>query len=456
MEKIRENSYAYCGGQYGDEGKGKEVDQEVTENCLAGKEVIVYRDNGGANAGHTVELENGDRLVMHLLPSGVLNEKATVVLGKEMVIHPSDLIHEIDDIKGGNHNKLAKIMVDEMAILSLDTHRAFETIQKKRTGGGNGSTGRGIGPTYADVVYRHPLRMRDLINFDEGKIRNHYRYYKDIIRGLGNTDLEDMEVIYGKREHRKVGNEDSFIEQLKKESDMLKPYVSDIHDFIKESWKDESKVFIFEKAQSIGLDSRWGVYPDVTSSNTCFDGIHSSTYGIVDPNRIEVRSAVVKGTYMSSVGSRKLPTMMEEYLAEKIRVDCKEFGSTTGRPRDIAHIDMPTMEFFANVGNINDLTVTHMDVVYPETPIKVCNEYYIGDKVVDYRPEQEFLLKVRPNYINFPTWDKNEIRRAKNYKDIPQNAKEYLQYMEDTLKVRVSTITTGPKRDQTIKVPKIV
>jgi adenylosuccinate synthase len=148
--------------------------------------------------------------------------------------------------------------------------------------------------------------------------------------------------------------------------------------------------------------------------------------------------------------------MMEEYLAEKIRVDCKEFGSTTGRPRDIAHIDMPTMEFFANVGNINDLTVTHMDVVYPETPIKVCNEYYIGDKVVDYRPEQEFLLKVRPNYINFPTWDKNEIRRAKNYKDIPQNAKEYLQYMEDTLKVRVSTITTGPKRDQTIKVPKIV
>ncbi|MDD4938064.1 MAG: adenylosuccinate synthetase [Candidatus Shapirobacteria bacterium] len=456
MEKIRENSYAYCGGQYGDEGKGKEVDQKVTEKCLAGKKVIVYRDNGGANAGHTVELENGDRLVMHLLPSGVLNEEATVVLGKEMVIHPSDLIHEIDNIREGNHSKLAKIMVDEMAILSLDTHRAFEDIQKKRTGGGNGSTGRGIGPTYADVVYRHPLRMRDLINFDEAKLRNHYQYYKDTIRGLVNTELENIEVVYGRNEKREVGNEDSFIEQLKKESAMLKPFVSDVYDFIKESWNDESKVFIFEKAQSIGLDSRWGVYPDVTASNTCFDGIYSSTYGIVNPNEIKVRSAVVKATYMSSVGSRKLPTVMEKYLAEKIRVDAYEFGSTTGRPRDIAYIDMPTMRFFANVGNINDLTVTHMDIVYPETPIKVCNEYYIGNKVVDYRPEQEFLLKVKPHYIELPTWDKEAIRRATIYSEIPQTAKEYIQYMEDELKARVSTITTGPKRDQTIEVPKVV
>lgn len=456
MEKIRENSYAYCGGQYGDEGKGRIVDQKVTDFCLNGKEVIVYRDNGGANAGHTVELKNGNRLIMHLLPSGVLNERATVVLGKEMVIHPSDLIHEIDNIREGNNGKLAKIMVDEMAILSLDTHRAFEYIQKERTGGGNGSTKRGIGPTYADVVYRHPLRMRDLINFDEVKLRKHYQYYKDMIKGLNNTDLKDIKVIYGKNEHRKVGREDSFIKQLKKESKTLKPFVYDVYDFIKESWNDESKVFIFEKAQSIGLDLRWGVYPDVTASNTCFDGIYSSTYGIVNPNKIGLRSGVTKGTYMSSVGSRRLPTMMEAELAEKIRADAWEFGSTTGRPRDIAYIDMPTMRFFANVGNINDLTVTHMDIVYPETPIKVCNEYYIGNKVVDYRPEQEFLLKVKPHYIELPTWDKEAIRRATIYSEIPQTAKEYIQYMEDELKARVSTITTGPKRDQTIEVPKVV
>ena len=164
--KVKSNSFGFCGGAFGDEGKGRIVDEYVHNLAKKGP-VVVYRDNGGANAGHTVGLPTGEKIALHQLPSGVFCDKATVILGKEMVIHPGDLITEILQVKNvASQVAIGKIMIDEMAILSLDTHRAFESSLKNWQNGSKGSTGRGIAPAYADVLLRHPLRARDIKHFD--------------------------------------------------------------------------------------------------------------------------------------------------------------------------------------------------------------------------------------------------------------------------------------------------
>lgn len=449
-EKI---NAGFCGGAYGDEGKGRIVDEYADSYIKSGKNVIVYRDNGGANAGHTLELTDGRRIAMHLLPSGVLNPEATVILGKGMVIHPGDLNTEINEVKEVCGKRgIAEIMVDEMATLSLDTHRAYEATLKNWQEGGKGATGRGIAPAYADVLLRQPLRMRDLLDFDEDKVRSHYKLYQALLSGLG-VDLKLATVpVYGKPQPMEVGNEDLFVQRLQKQAKLLRPYVKDIYSYLSKTWPDNDNAFIFEKAQAVGLDYRWGIYPDVTASDTTFGGIFSATEGIINPDEIKVRAAVIKATYMSSVGTRVLPTTMEEGLASRIREDAKEYGATTKRPRGIAYIDLPALRFFAKVGRTNCHILTHMDIVYPDTPIKVCIGYDIGGQAVGYRPDQRYLLGVRAVYQELPTWDRQEIQRAKSHNELPKNARVFLDFMAESLNSEITLITTGPRRDQSIRI----
>ena len=218
-------------------------------------------------------------------------------------------------------------------------------------------------------------------------------------------------------------------------------------DFLKENWENKKVAFVFEKAMAIGLDARWGVYPDITASDTTFEGIRFSSEGIIDPDQIEKRVIVLKGTYMSSVGSRKIPTLMNNELAEKIRLDCKEFGATTGRVRDIAYIDLPAIKFYKKVSRPNYLIQTHVDVTYPMTPIKICVAYKIKGKKVDYRPDQEFLNKVTPKYIEMPSWNGEKVREAKNFNELPKNARDFLNYISDELELPLLAVSTGPGRD---------
>lgn len=453
MKKIRKNSFAFCGGAFGDEGKGRIVDEYVNVFSKKGLPVIVYRDNGGANAGHTIELADGRRIAMHLLPSGILCKKAKVILGKGMVIHPGDLLVEINEVKNTAENgNISEILIDEQATLSLDTHRAYEAALKNWQTGGNGATGRGISPAYADILLRHPLKISDITQFNEKKITAHYQLYQALLKGLG-VKLSKAKVSSYGQASLTVGTEQEFIERLKKQGKLIKDFCSDINIFIKETWGDNKYVFIFEKAQAIGLDFRWGVYPDITASSTTFDGIFSSTEGIVNPEEISQRVAVIKATYTSSVGTRILPTMMEEQLAAKIREDAYEYGATTKRPRDIAYIDLPALRFFTKVGNINCHVLTHMDIVYEGVPIKICTKYKLNGKEADYRPDQEYLSKVTPEYIELPTWDKNKIKNAKNYEQLPESAKKYLNFLAKNLNSKIIMITTGPKRNQSIKIP---
>ncbi len=449
---ARKNSFAFCGGAFGDEGKGRIID-EVVNNAVqkeGGGKVFIYRDNGGANAGHTVEFSNGKRVALHQLLSGVFSKKSTMILGKGMVIHPGDLLTEMSQVKEATGGKIpAQLIIDEMAVLSLDTHRAFESTLKMWESGGKGSTGRGISPAYADILLRHPLRLRDLKNFDQQKIESHYKLYDALVTGLGGK-LATSEVPTLLGEKIQVGSIKEFSARLKKQAAELEEYIKNVSQLLTKAWADPDVTFVFEKAQAIGLDWRWGVYPDVTASDCTIDGIFASTEGVVDPDQIAIRAGVMKATYMSSVGSRVLPTTMDEKLANQIREDAHEYGATTKRPRGIAYIDIPALKFYAQVGRLTHMVLTHMDLVYPKTPIQVCTHYTVAGKKVEYRPDQEFLNTVKPHYTTFKPWDQSAIQQAKSKRSVPTEAKAYVEFLERELGVKVWMMTTGPQRDQSV------
>lgn len=450
----RPRSIAICGGAFGDEGKGRVIDMLAHELTQLGP-VVVYRDNGGANAGHTVEFSSGQRVALHQLPSAVFIPGTTVVLGKEMVIHPADLQEEISQAKQAAEGTLpATILIDEMATLSLDTHRAFESVLKTWESGGKGSTGRGIAPAYADVLLRHPLRMRDLVPFNQAKVEQHYNLYNAHVMGLG-QNLAQCQVPTLVGTPREVGEKAVFITRLKENMSELNSHVQDIRAWLTDQWRNNETSFLFEKAQAIGLDLRWGVYPDVTASDTTVNGIYSATEGLIAPTDIKSRVAVIKATYMSSVGTRKLPTDMEETLANRIREDAHEYGATTKRPRGIAYLDFPALKYFIRVGNINQLMLTHMDVSYPEVPIRICVRYEVEGKEVQYRPDQEFLNTVTPIYQELKSWETQEVQSAKTQQDLPESAQNFLKFVAKNLGVKISLITTGPQRQQFLKLMNI-
>lgn len=455
MASFRPHAVAYCGGAYGDEGKGRIVD-EVVAAFVRNHPVIVYRDNGGANAGHTVEFHTGERIALHQLPSGVFHEGVHVVLGKGMVIHPQDLLAEIEQVRQVTNGSIpATIVIDEQAVLSLDTHRAMEGMLKNWEEGGKGSTGRGIAPAYVDVVYRHPLRLRDLVPFNRAKIEKHYRLYEAFVNGLGGDLATTTVPLLTANTQQMVGSLSVFLERLEEQSEHLAPFVRGLTDFLTTNWHDQKTAWVFEKAQAIGLDMRWGVYPDVTASDCTFDGIYSASEGIIDPLDIGVRAAVLKGTYMSSVGTRQLPTTMDTELANKIREDAHEYGATTRRPRGIAHIDIPALRFFAQVGRCTHLVLTHMDIVYPSTPITVCVNYTQQGKTVPYRPDQVYLNSIQPEYVKMESWDSEEIANATTAKKLPPAAIEFISFLEAQIGLPVDLITTGPRRDQSLSLKKL-
>ncbi len=450
LKGRRHNSVAVCGGVIGDEGKGRVTDELTARFLKRNKRAIHYRDNGGSNAGHTVEIGK-IKLALHQLGSGVFIKNCMVVLGKGMVIHPIDLVEEIEQVKKISKGKVAAdLVIDEMAGLCLDTHRAFEYAIRWSTKGYAASTGRGISQAYADVIYRHPLRMRDLARTNWKKpFTNHYQFYQKLIKGLG-LEMKEIEVSRLGRESQKVGNLSTFILRLDQKRRKIKCFIKPCHQLISRAWAGKIP-FVFEKAQGLGLNKDWGVYPDCTVSDCTYEGIRSSTEGIVDSNKIAIKAAVIKATYTSSVGSRVLPSHMYEKLAERIREDANEYGVTTGRPRDIHYLDLPLISYLMKIGQVEYLVPTHMDIVYPNKPVKVCVDYVKNGKSVDYRPDQEYLLGVKPKFIELPTWDKKELQGAEKPQDLPKQALQFLAFLKQTLGVEILMATVGPKRHQTIK-----
>ncbi|MEX0895407.1 MAG: adenylosuccinate synthetase [Patescibacteria group bacterium] len=447
---ARPNSFAFCGGAFGDEGKGRIVDEYVADLATK-KQVVVFRDNGGANAGHTVVLPDGTKIALHQVPSGVFCEKAHAILGKEMVLHPGDLLLELSEIEhAAKKHPIGTITIDEQTILSLDTHRAFEAALKNWQTGSKGSTGRGISPAYADVLLRHPLRLIDCIQNNKQKITEHYTLYQALLAGL-DQELSTATAPTLNGTQQTIGSLKEFTDRLLTQTKTLKKYCSDTMPFVRSAWADTQYAWVFEKAQAIGLDRRWGVYPDITASNACLDGIDSATEGIINSNEIMLRAGVIKATYMSSVGSRKLPTQMPTKLADRIRQDAGEYGATTKRPRDIAYLDLVALRFYSQVGNLNALVLTHMDISYPEVSLQVCTDYTKDGAAAPYRPDQTHLDTVSPVYQKLQFWNPKDIQDARTPSSIPKAAQALIDMIEDTIGIPVWMITTGSQRDQSLK-----
>jgi adenylosuccinate synthase len=451
----RAHSIAIGGGAFGDEGKGRIVDEICTHYVYQQKQPpVVYRWNGGANAGHTVVVD-GRKIALHQLPSGSLHSLATVVLGKGMVVHPGDLLLELESIQPFLAGKAGRgnILIDEMAVLSLDSHRAFEAGLLSWAEGGKGATGRGISPAYADVLYRFPVRLRDLYSSDwETRLGNHYDLYTAWLSGLGGVlAKQEVPTLAGPR--RMVGSKRDFLATLAQQKNALLAAgarLTNSNEIL--SFWQAGQPFIFEGAQAVGLDPRFGVYPDITASDPTFGGILGATEGLIAPQKIAVRASAIKATYTSSVGQRRLPTAMPADLAHRIREDAHEYGATTRRPRDIVYIDLPCLRYFMEVGGASHLILTHLDIAYREIPIRVCTHYQnASGAVVGYRPDQVYLDTVRPIYRDLPSWDGQAVQGQTLLGKLPTAALQYVAFITQALGVPPFMGTTGPERDALIR-----
>lgn len=442
----RPNSISIEDAFFGDSGKGSVV---AKLNHLLGKKKRLFslRYNGGGNAGHETFL-NGKKIVTHQLPMGIVQENAVAIMTRGMLIHPEDLLTEIDTIKKEFGGKLlGKLIIDERALLGLDTHRAYERVLNTVTTGGRGSTGRGIGPGYASLYERISVTIKDLLSHDwKDRLSNHYRLYKMMIRGFGKKyDLSQIEVVRLDGNLKKVESEKEFIKRLSAARLQIKQYVnSQVYSLLMAAWRDPKIPVTIEGAQGAGLDPLHGVYPDVTASRPMSRSINDSTYNIILPEEIILRTAVMKTTYLSSVGQRKLPTIKDEAYEKWIQSTFDERGRSTGRLRDIYAVSIPIAQYLKRASGYDYLVATHLDAARADMPIRVITHYtdkYTGDEK-PYFPYQDYLNTLKANSVEFQGWDGELIKKVKSGSDLPKQTKLYLSFLGRSI-APVCFATTG-------------
>ena len=453
-EGFRPNCVCVEDAFFGDSGKGAVV---AKFNKLLNKKenLVSIRFNGGANAGHESKL--GEKLIVtHQLPMGVIAEGAIAIISRGMVIHPEDLITEISNIEESLGGELpGKLIIDDRVPLALDTHRAFESALNSFTTGGRGSTGKGISPGYASHYERISITLKDLLANDwEEKLKAHYKLYKSLISGSGNeTQITKAQVpVYSKNrgEKRKVGSEKVFIERLKYARDKVKRYSSsEVPALLENVWKNEKIPVTIEGAQGAGLDPYHGVYPDITASRPMSRFLNDATYNIILPEHIFHRVAVMKTTYMSSVGIRKLPAERDENLENWIQETFDERGRTTGRLRDIFPISIPIATYLRKAAGYNFIVATHLDASKKDQKVKVVIGYVDKKtgKKKPYLPYQDHLNTLKPIFVDFDGWDGSRVAQAKSIETLPKEARTYLTFLGAAI-APVSMCTFGPGLDE--------
>jgi adenylosuccinate synthase len=436
----------------GDGGKGATEVKTINSYLQVGRKVFLLRANGGANAGHETRL-NGQLIVTHLLPSGTLFEGVTSVMSRGMIIHPRDLLLEIDTVaeQMGGHLP-SNPLIDRNAILGLDTHRALELAIKKLTGGGDGATGKGIGPAYASFLERTAVFVDDLLADDwDTRLRGHYRYTNDRLRGYGEEHrLENVTVSAlddPKGKNHSVGNEDEFIRRLSKERESLQAYVpDDMQEIIEENWNNHEVAFIAGFGQGALLDPWFGIYNDVTGSRTTSRNLPDVTYNIVEPEEIAIRATVFKTIYMSSVGTRRLPEIEgDNEVLETIGDEQREFGKTTGRPRPPRHIPLPAMQAMIKASGDEVLIPTHVDASREGRNINIITAY--ADKVTKverpYTPMQRDMDKLEvKDHVVFEGYDGEAIAGTSDPAVLDERAKKVLAFYGKTV-APIAMVTTG-------------
>lgn len=406
------------GIQWGDEGKGKIVD------LLAQNYDYVVRYQGGHNAGHTIVID-GTKYALHLIPSGVLNPKAINVIGNGVVICPDSLLKEMAQFQG----LPGRLFISSRAHLILDYHTALDKAREEKRGKqAIGTTGRGIGPAYADKISRQGHRMADLRDVPalSDAIMNYYDQNSDYFRAMGVATPKKADV------------------QAKVQgwADKLLPFVSDTTNQLWDAL-DSGKKVLLEGAQGTLLDIDHGTYPFVTSSNTISAGACTGTG--LPPKAIGKVTGILKA-YCTRVGNG--PFVTEDFGPEgdRLRIQGAEFGTTTGRPRRCGWFDVVSARHACRLNGADEVAMMKLDVLDGFESIKVCTAYEVGGIKTDRMPED--LTSAKPVYQSFPGWDK--VTGARKWETLPKTAQEYILAVEKLLGVKIALISTGADRNDTI------
>jgi adenylosuccinate synthase len=417
------------GSQWGDEGKGKIVD------WLSSEADVVVRFQGGHNAGHTLVIDK-KVFKLRLLPSGIVRKGKISILGNGVVIDPWALLSEIEEIKKqGIDVTPENFMISESASLILPFHQEMDEIREDAAGKGKiGTTRRGIGPCYEDKVGRRSIRVMDLRsekNLDN-RLENVLLHHNAIRKGLNKK-------IYEKNDLKK--------KLLKVAPEILK-FVQPVWLKLDQFNKDRKKI-LFEGAQGILLDVDHGTYPFVTSSNTV--PAMAATGSGSGPDKINYILGITKA-YTTRVGSGPFPTELSDEIGESLGRRGKEFGTVTARKRRCGWFDGVLVRQTITLSGINGIALTKLDVLDELEEIKMCVEYELNGKKMNYLPAaSEDQFNIKPIYKTFSGW-KSKTQGIRNFKDLPDNAKKYIHALEDFIGASISSISTSPERDDTILV----
>jgi adenylosuccinate synthase len=411
------------GAQWGDEGKGKATD-------LLGPRVdYVVKFNGGNNAGHTVVVGD-EKYALHLLPSGILSDGVVPVIANGVVVDIEVLFHELEALTARGVD-VSRLLVSANAHVITQYHRTIDKVTERFLGKRQiGTTGRGIGPAYADKINRVGIRIQDL--FDENILRQK-------VEGALDQKNHLLVKIYNRRA---IGVEE-VVSDLLSYAARLKPMVVDTGLVLSQAL-DAGKTVLFEGGQATMLDVDHGTYPFVTSSNATSGG--ASTGSGVAPNRIDRVIAVVKA-YTTRVGSGPFPTELHDESGEFLRRQGFEFGTTTGRPRRTGWYDAPVARYSARINGVTDFVLTKLDVLTGLSSIPVCVAYDVDGVRVDEVPvSQSDFHHAVPIYEEFPGWTE-DITGVREFGDLPKNARDYVLALEGMSGSRISAIGVGPDRE---------
>jgi adenylosuccinate synthase len=415
------------GAQWGDEGKGKIIDVLTEEaDC-------VVRYQGGNNAGHTVFI-NGNKYVLHLIPSGILRPGKSCMIGNGVVVDPLSLLQEIEDLRKQRVRIDGNFFLSETAHLVFPYHRLIDEYREHHKGKHKiGTTKRGIGPAYGDKVERTGIRVGDLLNarLFEFKLRNKITLNNAILKAWGAKPLSFKKVF----------------DEYSAAAGRLRPFIVASVPLL-HRWIKEGKSILFEGAQGTFLDIDYGTYPYVTSSNTTAGGACTGTG--LPPHRVDRVVGVMKA-YTTRVGEGPFPTENAE-IADMLHAMGREFGATTGRPRRCGWFDSVATRFSQMVNGLDDIAVTNLDGLDTVAKIRICVAYRDGRKELDCMPNDlEQLRRIAPVYKDFDGWQ-TPTTGARTFDQLPKKAQVYLKAIAELTGANLKIVSVGAGREATIGV----
>lgn len=414
---------AVLGSQWGDEGKGKLID------ILSAKFDMVARCQGGSNAGHTIVVD-GTKFAFHLIPSGILHDQATCVVGNGVVLHLPTFFKELDALDEKGIKYQGRLKVSDRAHLLFDYHQIVDGLREEELAGEMiGTTKKGIGPCYSTKATRIGLRVGDL------------RFFKHFQENL-TKNVKELQ-----RSYKFDYDIEAEIKKYKEYAERLEPMITDTVELLNRGYEEGKKILV-EGANATMLDIDFGTYPFVTSSNASIGG--ACTGLGISPNKIDCAIGIVKA-YTTRVGAGPFPSELLDTLGEQIREKGHEFGTTTGRPRRCGWLDIPVLKYTHMINDFTFLNVTKLDVLDELPEIRIATDYsYQGKPLSSFPSNLEVLSNVSVEYETMPGW-KTDITKVRTFEELPMEAQNYIKRIEELVGCPVKWVGVGPGRDEMIE-----